>query len=215
MRISMADYASLFIIAALFVLSASIYSSMPEQMPVHWNIRGEADSFSPKSVALFLFPSIIAGLYMLMLFLPGLAVFRQNIEKSGKSLDGLKLALILFFSVVYIATLLPSFGLRLSLSFVMPLSIAALFYYLGHIMMGIKRNYFFGIRTPWTLSDDFVWEKTHWLGSLTFRLNGILLLLGLLGPAVFFWVLISSVLLNVLLLFGYSYWLWKGSGKQL
>ena len=32
-------------------------------------------------------------------------------------------------------------------------------------MKNVKPNYFFGIRTPWTLANDEVWRKTHLLSS--------------------------------------------------
>ncbi|MCK5282949.1 MAG: SdpI family protein [Nanoarchaeota archaeon] len=106
-------------------------------------------------------------------------------------------------------TLLPNFGFSFNISYFVIPAIAILFYYMGHILKFIKKNFFIGIRTPWTLSSDDVWNKTHKLGSMTFKMNAIILLFALISPVIGFWIFIISVLVNVVFLITYSYYIWK------
>ena len=80
---------------------------------------------------------------------------------------------------------------------------------MGGFLKTAKRNWFIGIRTPWTLSNDKVWDKTHQLGSKLFMASGIISLLGLFKSKCLIWFLLVPVLLSTLILFVYSYLEWK------
>ena len=92
--------------------------------------------------------------------------------------------------------------------------IAALFFYIGYAMQFVKRNYFVGIRTPWTLSSDEVWDKTHKVGSKMFMLLGVAFILILIAPPNFFvWIILASIFLMVFGVFAYSYYIWTKLGR--
>jgi uncharacterized membrane protein len=110
-----------------------------------------------------------------------------------------------FMLFIHVAMIAFNLGLAFHIGQAITLGLAAMFYYLGSIMSRIRRNFFFGIRTPWTVTSDRVWGKTHELGSFTFRLNAVIMLLGILFPAYFIAIIIVPILANVLGLVAYSY----------
>lgn len=208
MKLSRADKISIFLIIVVFAFAFYIYPTMPEKMPTHWNSTGEIDGYGNRFMGVFLFPIIMVFIYLLFLFIPKIAVYKESIASFKKYLEGFKLIMVLFFLSMYTATLLPNFGIKINMiQFIVPV-IAILFYYIGHILPFIKKNYFIGIRTPWTLANEGVWEKTHKLGGKTFKISSLLFLTVLLSSSLMIWVVLGIVILNVFVLFGYSYFIW-------
>jgi len=84
-------------------------------------------------------------------------------------------------------------------------AMAALFYYCGILVENAKRNWFIGIRTPWTLSNEKVWEKTHKLGGKLFKAAAIIILFGIVlkGYALLF-ILVPVIFVSFYLIV-YSY----------
>ncbi|MBU0460967.1 MAG: SdpI family protein, partial [Nanoarchaeota archaeon] len=85
---------------------------------------------------------------------------------------------------------------------------------IGHEIKHIKRNFFFGIRTPWALSSDHVWKKTHEFGSIAFKMNAVVILVGGFFERYAFIIFIASVLLNVLVIAVYSYIAYVKHGRR-
>jgi uncharacterized membrane protein len=85
-----------------------------------------------------------------------------------------------------------------------------LFIFIGYLLRQAKRNFFIGIRTPWTLSSDMVWDKTHQLGSILFMVSGALAFVGsFLGGMMAFWLLFVPLMGSTLFLVIYSYVLYR------
>jgi immunity protein, SdpI family len=80
-----------------------------------------------------------------------------------------------------------------------------LFIFLGNYMGKLRRNFWAGIRTPWTLTSDVVWERTHRLGGWFFVLAGLSGVIMSFTPALHLWGLIVVILIVVIVLFVYSY----------
>jgi uncharacterized membrane protein len=86
---------------------------------------------------------------------------------------------------------------------------------LGNVMPRARPNWWFGIRTPWTLTNDRVWEKTHRLGGMTFVLAGLLLIVSaFLAPTAMVGVLIAASLGASLIPVIYSYFAWKQEASR-
>ncbi|MCK5282948.1 MAG: DUF1648 domain-containing protein [Nanoarchaeota archaeon] len=102
MKLSKIDKIIIMLIVLSFVLAFSIYPSMPEKMPIHWNAGGEIDSYSNRFIGVFLFPLVIAAIYLLFLFIPKIAVYKKNIDSFMKYFEGMKL-MMLFFSCLSIS----------------------------------------------------------------------------------------------------------------
>ncbi|MCL5010933.1 MAG: SdpI family protein [Patescibacteria group bacterium] len=165
-----------FILLLMFIFAFSFFLApcTPQKSPAHWNAKGEVDGWAGKGFTSFFAPILALAVYLLMLFLPKLDPLKENYAKFAWQYYFVKVLLVLFFAGLYFFTLAFALGYRTDIrQFIIPL-LAALFALLGLIIRKVKRNYFFGIKTPWTLQSDGVWEKTHRFGGITMAVAGIL-----------------------------------------
>jgi len=196
---------AIILVALSFLGAFLVYPLLPEKVPIHWNIKGEADGYGDPLAGAFIFP--IIGVFMILLFwvIPKIAVFKENLKKFENEYYLFELFMVLFFIIMFKLTLLPNFGFEFNMSWaIMPL-IAILFIFIGIIMPKFKRNFFVGIRTPWTIANDQVWGKTHKLGGKLFIALGVISLIGLILPDLFLYIFVAPVLFVVAILFVYSY----------
>jgi len=161
-----------------FILSIYFYPQVPEQMATHWNSKGEVDGYMSKFWGLFFMPVVITGLAIMFLVIPRIDPKKENIEKFRKYYDGFIIIFILFTVAIHLQIILWNIGIRISPNAVLPAGIGLLFYYIGILMENAERNWFIGIRTPWTLSSDRVWRKTNRLGGKLFKIAGIIAIFG-------------------------------------
>ena len=196
------------IILMIIILSLAaaiyLYPLVPDQMPTHWNSKGEVDGYMSKFWGLFLLPIIIIGVYLLFLLIPKIDPLKKNIEKFRNYYDLLIVVIILYLFYVYALTIAANFIIFNFSTALIP-AFAALFYLIGMILSKAKRNWFVGIRTPWTLSSDKVWDKTHKLGSTLFKISAVIALLGIFVPEQSIWFLIGPVIASAIIAIVYSY----------
>ena len=192
------DWFLLFVIMFSFLIGFYFYPKLPDQIPMHWNIQGEVDSYGGKLLGTTAIPGLNLVLFVLFILLPYIDPRKENYQKFSRVYTIFRWTMHLFFVILYLLTLvyalnegkeLPSY---LSVSFVVPLFVSILFIIIGNYLGKIKDNFFIGIRTPWTLSSKEVWYKTHRLASRLFVLSGFL---GLIGS--FFQGMISFIMLMV------------------
>jgi uncharacterized membrane protein len=193
------------IVALALVVSAVAYDLLPATIDSHWNARGEADSSIPKFWGLFLMPAVLAAMTLLALLIPKIDPLKENIALFRKYYDGFMLMMLVFMFVVHLFLILWNLGARISPAVIFPPSLAVLFYAIGVLCGAAKRNWFIGIRTPWTLSSDTVWEKTHRRAAPLFKIAAVLILLGTLLGEHSVYVVIVSIIALVFYLVIYSY----------
>jgi uncharacterized membrane protein len=203
MRKTIAVIASLVLLS--FFLSIYFYTQVPEQMATHWNSQGEVNGYMSKLWGLFFMPLMITGLVLIFLLIPKIDPKKENIAKFRKYYDGFIVILTLFLLAVHLQILLWNAGLKISPNSVLPLSIGLLFYYLGILTEKAERNWFIGIRTPWTLSSEKVWKKTNRLGGKLFRIAGIAAVFGAFFPELAIYFILVPVLIVTGISIIYSY----------
>lgn len=181
------------------------YPQMPEKMASHWNIRGDVDGYMPKVWALFLMPIISAVLFLVFLLIPRIDPLKANIEKFREYFDWFVVLIIGFLFYIYALTILWSFGHRFDMGQVLSPALGALFYYAGILTSNARKNWFIGIRTPWTMSNERVWNKTNKLGGKMFKISGVICLFGIVFPAYAFWFVILPALFTSVYTIIYSY----------
>ena len=192
------------IIAAMFISGAYIYPSMPETMATHWDMDGNVNGYSTRAVGIFLMPVLALGIYLLFKAIPHVAIYRKNIESFREYYFYLIAGVVIFLSAVQSAMLAANMGYEFNMKYITMPALAILLFGIGIILEKTKRNFFIGIRTPWTLSSDRVWKKTNRLGSKMFRVFGVLALVSLLVPGSLLFFIIA-ILIGVIYLFVYSY----------
>lgn len=201
------------IIVFSFALSAYFYPKLPSQIATHWNLSGEADGYSSKAFGLFLIPVLLVVLFTIFMFIPRIDPLRENVKKFWN--EFVLFIAILFFFMLYLQLLLIQWNRGVEFDFVRFLTPAfsVLFFYIGVLLEKSKRNWFIGIRTPWTLSNDQVWEKTHQLAAPLFKVAAILNLAGIIWPALAFFLLFGSILTAALVPSVYSYFVFRDENK--
>ena len=166
------------IILLSFIISIYFYPQMPERIASHWNAQGQVDGYMSKFWGLFLMPFILVGLALLFVAIPRIDPLKANIEKFRKYYDGFIILFFIFMLSIHFQVILWNLGIRISPNVIVPIGIGILFFYTGILCENVKRNWFIGIRTPWTLSNERVWEKTHKIGGKLFKIVGIIAFVG-------------------------------------
>jgi uncharacterized membrane protein len=209
----------LLIIAAQIAISLITYPFLPAMVPSHWNIHGQVDSYLPKAANAILFPALSIFIYLLTRFL--LSVASPRLAGEGKqatinTVNLLFVGILLFLLIVQMVTVAIALGIAIDITFVMSLALSALFVFIGNYLGKLRRNSWAGIRTPWTMSSDRIWERTHRLGSWLFVIAGLVGLLTSFIPLLRFWGVIVSILLASIIAAAYSYMLYnREHGAQM
>ena len=195
-----------------------IFAKLPAEIPTHWNGAGEIDGWGPRYMDL-IFALIPAGMLLLFQILPKVDPKASNYEKFAPIWLGFMSAMVLFLGAVSWMAPLTVFGLIPEGSgwtgILISGTLGLIFIVLGNYMPRVRQNYLFGIKTPWTLADEHVWERTHRMGGYVFILMGAaLILFGVAAPRIGDFVpaviLLVSVFAGTGWLFLYSYLVYTG-----
>ncbi len=157
-----------------YVYLATIWNKLPDQVPTHFNISGNADAWSGKTTLLFLPGAMGIGIYLLMLLIPVLDP-KRKIQQMGVKYYNFRFMLTFFFSLFATYLLFVSNSGSLKNPNLLIGLIGALFAMLGNYFQTVRPNYFIGIRTPWTLENELIWKKTHRLGGRLWMAGGVLI----------------------------------------
>ncbi|CUA80420.1 SdpI family protein [Anoxybacillus suryakundensis] len=189
-----------------YVLSFIAIPYLPNEVAIHWNAAGEPDNFMNKWWGALLLPLLLTGMTFLLIYLPKIDPRKENYEKFEKVYRIFLHVLVIFFVSLHVVTLAYNIGISVQVDVVVPLGVGLLFIVLGNYMPKIKPNYFFGIRTPWTLDNEVVWQKTHRVGGKVFVIMGVLIMLTVFAESIWrFIFLLIIVLSGTIYLFVQSY----------
>jgi uncharacterized membrane protein len=203
------------IIALIMIALALLWDRLPDQMASHWNINDQVNGTMPKFWGVFLMPLITLGMLVLFLVIPSIDPLKANIAQFRESFNLFIVLIIAFMLYIHGLTLAWSLGYQnFKMSAAMLPFMGVLFIAVGFMLRKAKRNFFIGIRTPWTLSSDSVWAKTHQLGSVLFMASGVLVIIGgFFGGLIAFWLMFIPLIGSSLFLVVYSYVLYRGENQ--
>lgn len=159
------DWPVLLIIASMFIISVLIYPHLPDHVPSHWNINGEIDAYSTRAFGAFFAPALTVGCYLLMIVVPLIDPRRDNYQRFTKAYTLLRWSMVVFFLVLYVVMILVALGYSINVGMVVKAMVSVLFLLIGNFMGQFRHNYFVGIKTPWTLASEEVWQRTHRFGA--------------------------------------------------
>ena len=203
-----ADIISLVFIGTAFIVAAVLYPSLPDQIPTHWNARGEVDDYMSKPGGVIIMPAMALITYVIMKLIPIISPKGFRTDKFPEVIAVLQVTMVGFMSIVSILVLLEARGLNVRINEMIIAGVGLLFVIIGNYLGKVRKNFFIGIRTPWTLASDEVWNRTHRIGGRLFILSGVIIWVGALVGLPVTWtvgVAVGLVLIPVV----YSYFLYR------
>lgn len=155
---------------------AILFNRLPAEIPLHWNLDGTVDYSSKNTI--WVLSSIALLLPIALNITPKIDPRGDNYKRFGKYYDGFCFIIVLVFVALNAITLSEAlFPGKLSVVSIIIVMIGIVFVYIGNMMPKVKNNFTFGLKTPWTLADPDVWNKTHRLGGRLFFIIGALMII--------------------------------------
>lgn len=176
------EFVSVIIIMLAFLTGIYFYAHFPDRVIIHWNAAGQANGYSGKLFGAFFVPALIIVIYGLLTLLPWLDPKKERYSEFQTAYQVIKTIIIVFMFGIFIITGLVNLGYPVNIALIMPLAVGALFMVMGNYLGKIKSNWFMGLRNPWTLSSENVWNKTHRFGGWLFMIYGLLLVFSAFLP---------------------------------
>jgi uncharacterized membrane protein len=179
---------SIILTAGAFAASAYVYffqyDSLPEQIAVHWNINGEPDRIVPKSEAwvnFWLIPFVMLLIVVLTVVLPWISPKQFEVERFRPTWKYVMALVVGLFAFIDVALLVGSWGQKLPLGRFFVGALMLFFALLGNVLGRVKRNFWMGVRTPWTLASEAVWNQTHRVAGRLWVAGGLIGCVGVLA----------------------------------
>ncbi|MCE9647316.1 MAG: SdpI family protein [Chloroflexi bacterium] len=206
---------ALALIAVAVIAGAVLWNQLPDPMASHWDVNDQVNGTMPKFWGVFMMPLVTLGMLGLFLVVPNIDPLKANIAQFRESFNIFIVLIIAFMLYIHGLTLAWSLGnTNFKMSAAMLPFMGVLFIAIGFMLRKAKRNFFIGIRTPWTLSSDSVWDKTHQLGAILFMASGVFAMIGgIFGGMTAFWLMFVPLIGSTLFLVVYSYVLYRNETK--
>lgn len=187
------------------ILAFWAWPLMPTTMATHWGISGEVNGYSSKAVGLLIMPFISTIMFIAFSFLPKLEPYRKNFAEFESYYDNFMIIIFGFLFYIFCLTIAWNLGVSFNLIQYMSPGLSLLFFYTALLLRQTKRNWFVGIRTPWTMQSPEVWRQTHDLGAKLFTLVAVLALLGTLLPSLAFYLFFVPLVASIIYIYIFSY----------
>jgi uncharacterized membrane protein len=185
------------LIAAVLAATALAYPHLPNIIPMHWDAHGNVNGWGPKWTLFAIDPGIMLGMMLLFTALPWLSPRHFEIDSFRSTY--LYIMVVVLAMLAYAHALLLAAGLSLAIDMTRAIEGGGslLIALLGNVLGKVRRNFYVGVRTPWTIANEHVWIATHRLAAKTFFAGG---LIGLLAVALRapFWLPIAAIVLAAL-----------------
>ncbi|WMJ78883.1 MULTISPECIES: SdpI family protein [unclassified Sedimentibacter] len=208
------NYKQWILFLVTFLIALISYSYLPEQIPVHFDIAGNVDRYAGR-IYIFLAPFVILIMNIFAELFKNVDPKREAYNKFNKQYYMIFLLVSLLMMIIQLYTIAFSLNIKImNISILMPFAVGLLFAIIGNYMPKFKQNFYAGIRTSWTLSDEEVWFKTHRLGGKIWFAGGIAMMVSAILPSylkmkVFLGIVIIITLIPII----YSYIAYKNKFK--
>lgn len=200
----------LFLVAIAAIASIIVYPKLPARVPTHFDIRGNPNGFGPRWVPTVIFPVMILALWGIMRGLPKIDPRRANYARMQDTYDLLVNLTLTMVTALHLLALAGAMGTNVPFVRLIPAVVGVSLIAIGNLLPRAKPNWWFGIRTPWTLSNDRVWERTHRVGGYVMTAIGVLAIVSAFfgsEVALITFVVVAGAM--ILGLIAYSYFAWK------
>src|SRR5262245_22634938 len=148
---------SIGVVVFTLAATAGIYPWLGDQIPTHWNIHGQIDGHGPRQIA-FLVPTIMLGLVGLFAVLPWLSPKQFELDKFRDMYGFIALVFMTTMAYIHGLTLWAALGGGVDITRAMLIGLLVMFGLIGRSMTSVRRNFWVGVRTPWTIASERVWD---------------------------------------------------------
>ena len=195
-------------LAGLWALS---HLGAGQRIAIHFDLNGRPNGWAPARIAVFIMPAVAAGLWILRLVLPKMTPRGDNLERSSGAFDTIMIAIILFMALMQGLIIAPAAGYPVAVVAAVPAMIGVLFVVIGNVLPRLRWNFVVGVRTPWTLADERVWDKTHRFGGWVMVIAGLVLIIAAAIPPhapkpALIAAVIGTMAVSIVAM---SYWFWR------
>jgi uncharacterized membrane protein len=201
-------YLTLIITFIPLIVNLIAYPHIPDKVPVHWGITGDPNRYGSKMEQLTM-SALPLVLFLFLNFLPSIDPKKESYKKHDSAFSIINFVIILFLIILNITGLFSALGYNIQFQKVVPILMGILFIVLGNFMTQLRHNYFFGIRTPWTLASEYVWKKTHRFGGYVFVVIGLVPLSSLFIGPIGMYLFLGAMAIGIALILIYSYLIFK------
>ncbi len=205
-------FASIIILLSLLA-GALVYNQLPDPMASHWGANDAVNGYMGKFWGVFMMPLVSLGLLGLFFAIPQLDPLKENIAEFRETYNLFILLMVMFMTYVWALTIFWNLGFNFRMGSALLPAMGLLFIFIGYMLRTAKRNWFVGIRTPWTLSSDKVWQETHRMGAKLFMLSGVVTIVGVFFGEYAIWFTLVPILGATVFLYIYSYLLYQSETK--
>lgn len=200
------EWPILLLLLVTLIYGAYVYPTLPEKVPSHWNFAGEVDSWSSPVWGAFGIPLLNLGLYCLFLIIPKIDPNKEKYAQFAGAYNAFRYVFHLFFVGLYATVILAAQGHTVNVGQIVPMGVAVLLVVMGNYMGKVRKNYFFGIKTPWTLASEEVWQKTHRMAGPLWVLSGIVgFIAALFGGPIGHYIFFGMIMVIAVIPMAYSY----------
>jgi uncharacterized membrane protein len=163
------------IVLLMFAAGAILYPRLPERIPMHWDIHGQINGWGDRNFWNVFFPGFIAlGMVILGALMPRIDPMRRSYARFRGSYYFILDLIVAFLALLHALTLYAAFHTEVKVGVLVPIGVGLLLAVIGNQLGKIKRNFFMGIRTPWTLASETVWVRTHRIAGRLFVVAGLI-----------------------------------------
>lgn len=210
------DWLIIFVLIFPFIVIFYFWNELPEQIPIHWNYAGEIDNYVAKMPGIFILPAFAVVLYILFLAIPRIDPRWDSYKLFKGSYQTLKFSIVALMTLLFYVIIAASLGFDFDIMYFVIVPIVLLFTVVGNMLGKIRPNWFVGIRLPWTLSNDQVWQLTHrFAGKLWVWSSLCMMVLILILPTesikIIFWIYFALITIIPVV---YSYLIYKNLSKN-
>ncbi|MBA3889925.1 MAG: SdpI family protein [Gemmatimonadaceae bacterium] len=198
------------LVVAAAALSLFAWARVPERAPVHWNLAGAVDRYGARAEVLLLMPAMMIVIWALLRFLPRIDPRRESYAKMEGTYELVITLMLGVLLALHGAVIAAALGRQVPMGRIAPALLGATFLVLGNVLPRARPNWWFGIRTPWTLSNDRVWTRTHRVAGYAFIIAGLgLIIAAFSGGVAVKGALLAGGLVAALVPAAYSYIAWR------
>jgi uncharacterized membrane protein len=174
-----------------------VYPQLPAIVPMHWDAHGQVNGWGPKWWLFLTGPGSIALIVLTFSALPWLSPKKFEVDSFRATYLYIMMTLAALLAYVHLLVLSADLGVALDMTRDVVGGACLLIALMGNVLGKVRRNFFIGVRTPWTIANEQVWNATHRFAAKTFFAGGIVGLLAVLLRAPF-WVPMAAVLIAAL-----------------